>query len=508
MILIHPPLSKPCEPPAGIARLAGATGSDKRPSTVIDANLDAALWAVHRPVEAEDTWTRRSVKNLGANLAYLRNRGHHLDIARYSRAVADVNRILEKSLFPSGVRVSLSNYHDRNLTPLKTTDLIRAAEEPEKNPFYGYFRERLISQLSRSSNDHIGISLNFLSQALTAFSMIGLFKKEYPNVKIILGGGLVTSWIKRPGWKNPFSGLVDEMVAGPGEEYIRGLLGIDGKDGHCRPVYDQFRLKDYLSPGLILPYSASSGCYWQKCLFCPEKAEGNPYKPISVDLVLEDLESLINRHNPALVHFLDNAMSPSLLKGLIDRPLTAPWYGFARMTDHFKDPDFCTGLRNSGCALLKIGIESGNQNVLDQLQKGIDLETASIALKNIKKAGIGTFLYFLFGTPPEGHSEAMQTLDFVKRHHGEIDFMNLSVFNMPVNGPDAKKYDTSQFYEGDLSFYSNFRHPKSWNRDKVRAFLEYDFKKDPVIRAIVKRTPPFFTSNHAAFYANLSPPFR
>ena len=502
MILIHPPLSKPCEPPAGIARLAGSVDTGKASLSVVDAGLDSMLWAFNNPFESMDTWTRRSAKNLLQNLDYLRNRGDLWDIDRYTRAVMDVNRVLEKSLHASRVRVSLSNYQDEDLSPLKSRDLIRAAEEPGKNPFYGYFRDRLIPQLSVAPDGHIGLSLNFLSQALTAFSMIGCLKQEYPGTRIILGGGLVTSWMKRPGWKNPFSGLVDDMIAGPGEGYLRGLLGMNKDERHTRPVYDQLPLKGYLSPGLILPYSASSGCYWQDCLFCPEKAEGNPYLPLSVNAVLDDLESLIKRHNPVLVHFLDNAMNPSLLKGLIARPLTVPWYGFVRITDHFRDPDFCAGLRKAGCAMLKIGIESGDQGVLDHLQKGIDLETASLSLKNIKQAGIGTYLYFLFGTPPEGPSEARHTLDLVKRHHAEIDFLNLAIFNMPIHGPDAEIYDTSEFYEGDLSLYSNFEHPKGWNRDKVRAFLDNEFKKDPTIRAIIRRNPPFFTSNHAAFFLN------
>ncbi|MGD9159028.1 MAG: hypothetical protein PVG39_11520 [Desulfobacteraceae bacterium] len=150
--------------------------------------------------------------------------------------------------------------------------------------------------------------------------------------------------------------------------------------------------------------------------------------------------------------------------------------------------------------MLKIGVESGDQGVLDALNKGIDLTTVSIALKNLRDAGIGTYLYFLFGTPPEGPSEAKHTLDFVKKHLDMIDFMNLAIFNMPCNGPDAERYNTDKFYEGDLSLYSSFEHPKGWNRGNVRTFLDNEFKKAPGIREIVRRTPPFFTSNHAPFF--------
>ena len=493
MLLVHPPLSKPCEPPAGIARLAGAV--ENLPVSIIDANLDAVLRTVHGPIIADDTWTRRAKKNLRSNLAYLRQ-NHAWKIDKYTRAIMDINRLLERSLDPAGVKASLSNYQDQGLSPVRSADLIRAAETPGRNPFYPYFRDWLCPQ----EDGLTGISLNFLSQAVTAFAMIGYLKKQHPGTRVILGGGLVTSWMKRPAWNNPFQGLVDDMVAGPGEGYIRNLLGMKSGMTHTRPGYDPFPLEEYLSPGPILPYSASGGCYWRKCRFCPEEAEGNPYVPIAPEMVLDDLAFLIERHRPAMVHILDNAISPALLKRIIDHPLGTSWYGFVRITDHFKDPGFCAGLRRSGCVMLKIGIESGDQGVLDALNKGISLETASIALKNIKDAGIGTYLYFLFGTPPEGPAEAVHTMEFVKKHHNLIDFMNIAIFNMPADGPDARKYNTKKFYEGDLSLYSGFEHPGGWNRSEVRAFLDREFRKDPDIRKIIRRNPQFFTSNHAAFF--------
>src|SRR4030042_718889 len=79
MILIPSPLSKPCEPPAGIARLAGAIAG-KGSLTIIDANLDGILRALNGPVDSNDTWTRRAKKNLQANLNYLRHNNHPWDI--------------------------------------------------------------------------------------------------------------------------------------------------------------------------------------------------------------------------------------------------------------------------------------------------------------------------------------------------------------------------------------------------------------------------------------------
>jgi hypothetical protein len=71
---------------------------------------------------------------------------------------------------------------------------------------------------------------------------------------------------------------------------------------------------------------------------------------------------------------------------------------------------------------------------------------------------------------------------------------------MPTNDPGGKKLNVRKIYEGDLSLYTNFEHPKGWNRDKVRLFVNNEFKTEPAIRDIIRRNPPFFTSNHAAFF--------
>jgi radical SAM superfamily enzyme YgiQ (UPF0313 family) len=201
-----------------------------------------------------------------------------------------------------------------------------------------------------------------------------------------------------------------------------------------------------------------------------------------------------------LIHFLDNAMSPALLKALSGQPPGAPWYGFARVTKDLKDPDFCEALKRSGCRMLKLGLESGDQAVLDSLCKGIDLEIASPALKALKKAGIATYVYLLFGTPAETADGAHRTLDFTVRHSESIDFLNIAIFNMPAHGADADKFETKDFYEGDLSLYKSFAHPGGWDRSAVRRFLDREFKRHPAIAPILRRDPPLFTSNHAPFF--------
>jgi len=200
-----------------------------------------------------------------------------------------------------------------------------------------------------------------------------------------------------------------------------------------------------------------------------------------------------------LIHLLDNAISPSLLHALAENPPGAGWYGFARIDKHLADLDFCLALQRSGCVMLKLGLESGDQGVLDKMGKGINLEVASRVLNNLKRAGIAVYCYLLFGTPGETESEARRTLEFVTRHHDTLNFLNLALFNMPINGEEAAEYGNQPFYEGDLSLYTAFRHPGEWDRQQVRRFLEGEFKRHPAVAAIIRNDPPQFSSNHAAF---------
>lgn len=472
---------------------------------LLDANIEGMLHLFGLPPPSDaltDAWTRRAFKNRGENLSALRDKDVYLHFARYARTVKDIGRVLARASVP-GTKIGLADYTQKCLSPVRSSDLLAASERPDMNSFYPYFQRRLATLIDRQRPSALGISLNYLSQALTAFSMIGFVRREYPEVKIILGGGLVTSWVKGLKGTNPFTGLVDHMVAGPGEHQLLSLLGIDAAgDTLPRPDYQSLPRDQYLSPGFVLPYSASTGCYWNRCAFCPEQAEGNLYIPVPPQQVTADLLALKEETHPALIHLLDNAISPAVLNALCTDSPGIPWYGFARIGPHLADADFCIALKKAGCVMLKLGIESGDQHLLDKLDKGISVEMASVVLRNMKKAGIAAYVYLLFGTPEESERAARKTLAFTVRHSDCIDYLNLAIFNMPVCGRNSTDIKTKGFYEGDLSLYTDFVHPLGWDRKRVRLFLEHEFRRHPAVSLILKNEPVTFTSNHAPFFSN------
>lgn len=502
ILLVNPPVAKPSEPPPGIARLAGCLKAASVSVDVLDASIEGLLHLMGTVGQESvtDRWTRRAVRTLDVNLGRLKTLETYGNFDRYSRAVVDLNRLLTVASARWAAKATLSDFQSESLSPVRSQDLIRAFETPEINPFHPYFSRRLPEALAASGADTVGLSLNFLSQALTTFAMAGFLRREAPALRIVLGGGLVTSWMRRPGWQNPFSGLIDHMIDGPGEGPLLALMNarVHGPSDPL-PDYSGLPVDRYLSPGRVIPYSTSSGCYWQKCAFCPERAEGNPYRPVPVPVVLRHLSALAAAHDPSMLHLLDNALSPKLLKALIETPPGVPWYGFVRVSPHLTNPDFCHALKRAGCVMLKLGVESGDQRVLDLENKGVDVEMSSKALKTLRQAGIATYVYLLFGTPAESEESAHQTLQFAVQHSQCISFMNLAIFNLPLNGPEAAELKTVRHSEGDLSLYTDFVHPKGWNRADVRRFLDREFRRHPALMPILRRDPPLFTSNHAAF---------
>ncbi len=131
------------------------------------------------------------------------------------------------------------------------------------------------------------------------------------------------------------------------------------------------------------------------------------------------------------------------------------------------------------------------------MDKGINLELVEQSLAALRGAGIATYVYLLFGTPAETLHESQQTLDFTVRNAEAIHFLNLAVFNLPRNSEERHELQIHDFSVGDLGLYADFIHPQGWNRKAVRRFLNDEFKAHPVIRPILQRDPPFFTSNHA-----------
>ncbi len=504
MVLIFPPVAKPCEPPAGVALLSAALKEQGMDCHIIDASIGGLLFLINSDIVPVDSWSQRALKHRAAILSDLKDSSLYTNMDRYHQRVYDLNKLLSISVDNKRFRITLSDYSDRMLSSVNSKDLLKSARMYKENPFFPYFEETLKQQIKEIDSEYIGISLCYLNQALVSFALAGWIKENFKNKKIVMGGGLISSWMSRPDYHHPFKELIDVTIRGEGEVPLLDLLGKrNTKKRHYIPDYDFVADDVYLSPGKVLPFRASIGCYWSKCRFCPEKAETRPYSSQRASKILTDLKTIDKKYRPDYIHLIDNAVTPAFLKSLAASQFDFKWYGFVRFEKEFLNRDFCFKLKQSGCDMLKLGLESGDQTVLNQMNKGTDLKMVSDILKNLHNAGILTFVYLLFGTSFENKTAAWKTLEYVKSHEKYIDFLNLAVFNLPRFSNDAQSLDTSEFYHGDLSLYLNFKHPSGWDRKRVKHFLDKTFKKQVSFGSRIRKNPAFFSSNHAVFFDKL-----
>lgn len=108
---------------------------------------------------------------------------------------------------------------------------------------------------------------------------------------------------------------------------------------------------------------------------------------------------------------VDKERTMRICEALIRRKVRIPWYAAARA-----DLDFETMviMKKAGCRLLIVGYESGSQEILDNIHKGIKLEAMARFNEDAKKAGLLVHGCFIVGGPGERSDTVFETINFAK----------------------------------------------------------------------------------------------
>lgn len=521
LLLIHPPAVKATEPPLGCAVLAGALRQRGVAVEVIDANLAATLHlldpqrAARAAGDEPSTTVRRALAQGARALALLRSPAALGSFPRYATAVRQLQTLLG-CYGDGGERLTLGDYEHPRLSPFVPADLATMAAGREQTLFADYFENDLLPRIVAAQPIVVAISINYLPQVLPAFELAGLVRRALPTTRLIAGGGMVTTWRARlrAGVELP---LFDHLVCGPGEGVLADLVRngggetlLDGVEVAFAPDYSDFPLADYLSPQPVLPFSASRGCYWNRCRFCPEAAAPtHPYAAAPAADLPDRLLELAARYGVKDFHLTDNAIPLPALRALAARSeelAALRWHGFVRFERPLLDPVLVDGLARSGCSLLQLGLESGAQGILDAMAKGTRLDEAAQILANLRRAGIATYVYVMVGMPGETTDDVAATRSFLLAHADDIGYLNIALMNLPRDAgllAAAAAYGITENGLHDeaapLGLYRRFTGSDGRGRGEGRRDLAR-LRGEPLLREILQRTPPWFTSNHAFFF--------
>jgi radical SAM superfamily enzyme YgiQ (UPF0313 family) len=189
-----------------------------------------------------------------------------------------------------------------------------------------------------------------------------------------------------------------------------------------------------------VPIMTSWGCPFD-CTFCSVTAMfGKKYRFRSAENVIAELKN----KRPELIFFYDDNFAAhkkrlkKLLRMMIDEGLAVPWSAQVR-TDVARDPELLGLMRDSGCHLVYLGLESVNQDTLDNFEKAQTVDDIRRAVKVLHEYGIKSHGMFVLGADTDDVQTVRDTVAFAKDNR--IDTVMLNILT-PLPG-------TQQFREMD-----------------------------------------------------------
>jgi len=203
-----------------------------------------------------------------------------------------------------------------------------------------------------------------------------------------------------------------EVILNPARPLIRDL------DGLPFPARHLYRLLDYplFAPNgeRMLTLLSSRGCPYN-CSYCFKGIVGRTYRQRSPDNIVAELRLLIQRYDIRNFYFIDDLFTldlrrlDALLDRFIEERLDIRWQCLARVDR--VTPQILRKMHRAGCRQIHYGIESGNQEVLDRVGKGITLEQVRRAIAWTAEAGIRSKGYFMLGLPGDTEETIRQTIE-------------------------------------------------------------------------------------------------
>ena len=305
--------------------------------------------------------------------------------------------------------------------------------------------DRTVSKILEYSPDIVGFSIS--TPALNnSLKIIRQIKERKPDIIILSGGPHPTLFPD-----DFIKSKTDFVVRGEGENtvsefcgYLKGSNTLDSIKGFSYvkngiithnpdrelieyldslplPTWDLFPLStfksDFRKNKFTLPLVTSRGCPSQ-CTFCYKGIFGNRFRVNSPERIIKELEILIDKFKIEEFAIIDDNFTADAKRAamtcdlMIAKNISIPWTLPAGIRVTSVTKELMDKLRSAGCYRVAFGIESGNQEILNSVKKGISLEQVRKAVKVTKGSGIEVIGYFMIGNLEETEETINQTITF------------------------------------------------------------------------------------------------
>jgi len=378
--------------------------------------------------------------------------------------------------------------------------------------------EKILSYLQTGKFSYLGFTVMPGPQLKQAIAAAKAVKEKHPYTKMIWGGYFPSNHSEAV----LYSGYVDFIINGPGDhafpllidalekdqpyEFIRNLVykGPDGRifktakedliDQDALPPlpYDKlnkfypiskFLGKTYLGKK-TLAYHSSIGCPFT-CSFCAVVPIYEArWKGKSAQNIYNDVKYIKDKWGADAIEFHDNNFFVSEKRAVEFAKLIAPenmtWWGMARIDtmSKFRDSSLAA-IRESGCKIIFFGAESGNNAILEQMDKGGTQTGEQIIqfAERLKKFDIIPEYSFVLGTPAPTPEQVQAQIDFeidfikkVKAVNPKTEIIIYTYSPVPTEGSELYKQVRA----------SGFQFPQTLEDWISPAWENFDLRKNPL----------------------------
>jgi anaerobic magnesium-protoporphyrin IX monomethyl ester cyclase len=346
--------------------------------------------------------------------------------------------------------------------------------------------EEFKSEIGKRQPNVVGMTSTTLTYK-TGLKLTKIAKEMCPNCLTIHGGPHVTFWddkalqecpeldvVVRKEGENTLLELVQRLEAG---KSFRDVLGItyrkDGKiaknpdrpyienlDGLPFPARNLWPLERLRKYEDMFYLTTSRGCvYW--CEFCATvRMHGRKYRMRSPKNVVDELEFLNKTYGASHFTFCDDAFTvdkartEELCEEIRNRKLKIKWNCGTRVD--MLSRELLIRMKEAGCISVWFGVESGSQQVLDAMKKGISTAQTMRVFSWVRELGLKPVPNVILGFPGETKQTAWKTIKFMEKiSPDDVGFYNVAtpfpgtpLFDLvKKNGwlkiTDFDKYDTA-----------------------------------------------------------------
>jgi radical SAM superfamily enzyme YgiQ (UPF0313 family) len=168
----------------------------------------------------------------------------------------------------------------------------------------------------------------------------------------------------------------------------------------------------------------SLGCP-HSCTFC--EAGRTAYNPRSALTVANEIQECYERYGIREIDIFDYDFTAdrkrtiAICRQIRKRKLDILWACRSRVDI---DRELLREMKEAGCGRIYYGLESGSQEILDRMNKGITLDQIRETIRHTKELGMKALGFFLIGAPGETKRTVKKTVRFAKELN--LDYVQFS----------------------------------------------------------------------------------